>query len=367
MRELSDLLGRALARPFAVERMAREASVDAMVVAGASPDFAHLMNDAWDTFSRYGLLRAADAEWSNARRLPSRSFFCRPKSSRRSEGARMNQHDAILPELRGRTGALRRHSARGAPGPPPLLRPHDQARSSTVRTWCRTRSRARYFSLGELASLDSLRPWIFRIAHHRAVDFRRRYDQRMSEPLDEAQVKGDRGERCGRRRSSGLLLPFPYPPFALPPLPLPRALSTPAAIASGRGDPQGRPRSFDGGDRGAAPDSALRPWRRALHRGRGRLRAMKPGTEPSRDPLPPAVLLRRALRRPGLRRYSRHARGGRAPRSRRSARNAPGRAAVGRYYENYGTLCSFRVEPAWFEAVPCSRSSRRCATRRPPT
>jgi len=41
-----------------------------------------------------------------------------------------------------------------------------------------------YYALSELDALPPLRPWLFRIAHNRAIDFRRRYDQRMQQPLD---------------------------------------------------------------------------------------------------------------------------------------------------------------------------------------
>src|SRR6266566_7091164 len=41
-----------------------------------------------------------------------------------------------------------------------------------------------YYALSELEELPPLRPWLFRIAHNRAIDFRRRYDQRMQRPLD---------------------------------------------------------------------------------------------------------------------------------------------------------------------------------------
>lgn len=41
-----------------------------------------------------------------------------------------------------------------------------------------------YYALSELESVPELRPWLFRIAHNRALDHRRRYDQRMSEPLE---------------------------------------------------------------------------------------------------------------------------------------------------------------------------------------
>ena len=42
-----------------------------------------------------------------------------------------------------------------------------------------------YFALSELEQAPVLRPWLFRIAHNRAVDFLRRYDRRMGDPLDE--------------------------------------------------------------------------------------------------------------------------------------------------------------------------------------
>lgn len=41
-----------------------------------------------------------------------------------------------------------------------------------------------YYALSEMESVPELRPWLFRIAHNRALDHRRRYDQRMSEPLE---------------------------------------------------------------------------------------------------------------------------------------------------------------------------------------
>jgi len=43
-----------------------------------------------------------------------------------------------------------------------------------------------YYELSELKEVPMLRPWLFRIAHHRALDWLRRYDRRMVEPLDDA-------------------------------------------------------------------------------------------------------------------------------------------------------------------------------------
>src|SRR6266404_8057611 len=42
-----------------------------------------------------------------------------------------------------------------------------------------------YYELSELRELPALRSWLFRIAHNRALDYLRRYDRRMGEPLDE--------------------------------------------------------------------------------------------------------------------------------------------------------------------------------------
>src|SRR5215475_832501 len=41
-----------------------------------------------------------------------------------------------------------------------------------------------YYELSALKELPALRAWLFRIAHNRALDYLRRYDRRMSEPLD---------------------------------------------------------------------------------------------------------------------------------------------------------------------------------------
>jgi len=40
-----------------------------------------------------------------------------------------------------------------------------------------------YYLLPEMTELPPLRPWLFRIAHNRALDYLKRYETRMSEPL----------------------------------------------------------------------------------------------------------------------------------------------------------------------------------------
>src|SRR4051812_33805839 len=41
-----------------------------------------------------------------------------------------------------------------------------------------------YYALSEMESVPALRPWLFQIAHNRALDHLRRYERRMSQSLD---------------------------------------------------------------------------------------------------------------------------------------------------------------------------------------
>jgi uncharacterized protein YbjT (DUF2867 family) len=58
MRQIADRVSQQLGMPLPIERTTREADIEDLVAHGVSYDFAHLMNDTGDTFSRYGLLRA---------------------------------------------------------------------------------------------------------------------------------------------------------------------------------------------------------------------------------------------------------------------------------------------------------------------
>ncbi len=42
-----------------------------------------------------------------------------------------------------------------------------------------------YYSLPEVEEMPVLRPWLFQIAHHRALDHLRRYERRMGQPFDD--------------------------------------------------------------------------------------------------------------------------------------------------------------------------------------
>ncbi len=52
-----------------------------------------------------------------------------------------------------------------------------------------------YYQLPELKELPPLRPWLFRIAHNRAIDYHRRAAYRVSEPLESAMDVADDGAR----------------------------------------------------------------------------------------------------------------------------------------------------------------------------
>jgi RNA polymerase sigma-70 factor (ECF subfamily) len=59
-----------------------------------------------------------------------------------------------------------------------------------------------YYELSALKEVPALRAWLFRIAHNRALDFLRRYERRMSEPLDE-----DTAQFTDHESDPGTLLP----------------------------------------------------------------------------------------------------------------------------------------------------------------
>jgi RNA polymerase sigma-70 factor (ECF subfamily) len=73
-----------------------------------------------------------------------------------------------------------------------------------------------YYAIPELEEIPALRPWLFQIAHNRALDHLRRYDRRMGQPLetiDETAAEGDpetallRGQATAAALSRFLELP----------------------------------------------------------------------------------------------------------------------------------------------------------------
>jgi len=92
-----------------------------------------------------------------------------------------------------------------------------------------------YYQLSASLGMPELKPWLFRVAHNAAMDFLRRADRRLAEPLDQA---SDRAEGSGDPELlRAALSSFPRP--ARPP--------------AQRGHPQGRAGLLAGGDRPPPP------------------------------------------------------------------------------------------------------------------
>jgi uncharacterized protein YbjT (DUF2867 family) len=64
LRQVAGVIAALLGRPFPVGRTSRDADVARLVAGGSSHDFAHLMNDAWDTYSREGRMSEDGVAWT---------------------------------------------------------------------------------------------------------------------------------------------------------------------------------------------------------------------------------------------------------------------------------------------------------------
>jgi RNA polymerase sigma factor (sigma-70 family) len=196
-----------------------------------------------------------------------------------------------------------------------------------------------YYELPELKELPALRAWLFRIAHNRALDFLRRYNRRMSEPLEVVMDRqddripepdADAGRRAAVRLAVSRFLELSVTQrscvilmdvldYSLDEIAATLELSVPAVKA-------------------------------ALHRGRVRLRQLST----SAAPLEPRSVT------PMMERYAalfnaRDWEGIRAmladdvrldlvTREKRS-----GAPNVAHYFTNYGTVIGWRAEPAWLD------------------
>jgi uncharacterized protein YbjT (DUF2867 family) len=75
MRQIADKLSKLLGRTLPVEQTPRDAVIEGLCARGLSYDFAFLMADAWDTFSRYGRMRAPDSPASAHGTTPIEDFL----------------------------------------------------------------------------------------------------------------------------------------------------------------------------------------------------------------------------------------------------------------------------------------------------
>jgi RNA polymerase sigma-70 factor (ECF subfamily) len=198
-----------------------------------------------------------------------------------------------------------------------------------------------YYELPELKELPALRPWLFRIAHHRALDLLRRYDRRMSEPLEvamdsPADPNVEPGGAAARRDAVRLAVS--------------RFLEISPAQRSCVILKDVLGHSLE--EIAALLDLSVPAVKAALHRGRARLRELSAAPSPEGRPAPDVS--------PALVRYAalfnaRDWDGVRAmlvddvkldlvSREKRS-----GRRDVGHYFANYDKVADWRLVPGWLD------------------
>jgi RNA polymerase sigma-70 factor (ECF subfamily) len=214
-----------------------------------------------------------------------------------------------------------------------------------------------YYALGEVYALPQLRSWLFQIAHQRSIDYLRRYDRRMGQPLEDimstAADEADSPEDAVAREEAVHVAISAF-------LELPPAQRSCVVLKDVLGH------SVDE----IAPllELTVPAVKAALHRGRERLRKRGPSLEPA------ATTSRRAS--PAVTRYARlfNARdwdGVRAmladdvrldlvSRSRRA-----GKAEVSGYVTQYAAHTGWRLAPAWLEGREVVAAFRNDADERP--
>ena len=197
-----------------------------------------------------------------------------------------------------------------------------------------------YFALSDHPQLPPLRPWLFRIAHQRAIDHLRRYERRMSEPLDDARdaradLDSDPEDALAREEATQSavwrfveLAPAQRSAVILKDV-LGHSLEEIARLL----------------------DLSVPAVKAALHRGRVRLHDLNAADEAAAPRRETSALVRRyvdlfnARDWDGVRAMlSEDVRLDLLTRSQRS-----GRVEVGGYFANYDRLDDWRLAPAWLE------------------
>ena len=195
-----------------------------------------------------------------------------------------------------------------------------------------------WFALPELVAPPPLRPWLFRIAHDRAVDHLRRHERRAARPLELAPDVADDGPDAEALLDRAEAVGIALSRFAA----LPPAQRSAVILKDVLGH------SLD--DVAALLDLTLPAVKAALHRGRARLAEPTPeAPEPAPAAASPVlaryVELFNARDWPGVRAMlADDVRLDLVSRSRRA-----GRAEVGGYVTNYAALDDWRLSPAWLE------------------
>jgi RNA polymerase sigma factor (sigma-70 family) len=213
-----------------------------------------------------------------------------------------------------------------------------------------------FYELSTLKEVPALRRWLFRIAHNRALDFLRRYDRRMSEPLDAIEQLADEGSEAAdqevMREQAIRTAIFRF-------LDLAPAQRSCVILKDVLGH------SLE--DIGKLLGLTVPAVKAALHRGRSRLAALNAVGAPS--PLPPtSAVLARYLELFNARDWD----GVRAMLAQDvrldvvSVSRRQGSDQVGVYFSNYAKLDDWRIASAWLDrrqvlCVFCPASASRPA------
>lgn len=193
-----------------------------------------------------------------------------------------------------------------------------------------------YYAIPELEELPALRPWLFQIAHNRALDHLRRYDHRMSQPLEVIdEVVDERGDP-----ESALLAAQAVPAALSRFLELPPAQRSCVILKDVLGH------SLE--EIAALLALTVPAVKAALHRGRTRLFELNDAPPVLPEPTP--ALLRYATLF--------NARDWDAVRQLLaddvrldlvSRAQKAGKAEVGAYFTNYAKVTDWRLQPGWLD------------------
>ncbi len=194
-----------------------------------------------------------------------------------------------------------------------------------------------YYALPEMETMPEIRPWLFRIAHHRALDHLKRYDVRMREPLDAehetADAAADPDEALAREEATRAAIT--------------RFVDLAPAQRSAvvLNDVLGH--SLE--EIGALLDLTLPAVKAALHRGRDRLRESRPAAREKPQAASPLIAryaeLFNARDWDGVRALlAEDVRLDLVSRVQRA-----GKRNVGNYFSNYDRLADWYFVPAWLD------------------
>jgi RNA polymerase sigma-70 factor (ECF subfamily) len=194
-----------------------------------------------------------------------------------------------------------------------------------------------YYALPEMETMPPLRPWLFRIAHHRALDHLKRYDVRMREPLETiehqaADATPDPDDVLAHEQATRAAVS--------------RFVDLPPAQRSAVILKDVLGHSLD--EIATLLDLSVPAVKAALHRGRARLRELRP--VPSTPPAASPLMIRyadlfNARDWDGVRALlAEDVRLDLVSRLRRA-----GKRNVGNYFSNYDRLGDWHLVPAWLD------------------